>query len=409
MLDSWFCISAVMREIKTTFKTFICSFPDCYASYDREAKLNVHLCKHTGEKPFECKYDGCTKRFCSKFHLTRHGLTHTGEKLYKCEEEGCTKRFTTKSNLKKHVSFQHRLEVKQYICPFEGCAQRFKKNNLLRSHESIHTHQLPYKCSYEDCDRRFLYPSQQKRHEKVHKGYPCPAENCSFTGKNWTELTKHKREQHKEKIQCGECKKTFKDRWYLKSHQQVHSKECMVFYCPREGCTRSYTTAFNLNSHILSFHEEKRAFTCTYPNCGKSFCMRQSLQRHSVVHDPERKKQKKSRPRRSLASHISGHKPRKRKQQKTSDPGEQVHPGSSQSKQSQVETHQKSNPVQNEITTQLQSDQEPATLSSAHPESSPSELEDSESVVILILEPLVLENKPHQAEPLQSNSMDICP
>lgn len=29
-------------------KTFICSFSGCPASYDKEWKLEAHLCKHTG-------------------------------------------------------------------------------------------------------------------------------------------------------------------------------------------------------------------------------------------------------------------------------------------------------------------------------------------------------------------------
>lgn len=28
---------------------FICSFPDCCASYNKAWKLDAHLCKHTGE------------------------------------------------------------------------------------------------------------------------------------------------------------------------------------------------------------------------------------------------------------------------------------------------------------------------------------------------------------------------
>uniref|UniRef100_A0A672L915 C2H2-type domain-containing protein n=1 Tax=Sinocyclocheilus grahami TaxID=75366 RepID=A0A672L915_SINGR len=70
-----------------------------------------------------------------------------------------------------------------------------------------------------------------------------------------------------------------------------------------------FTTAFNLQSHILSFHEEQRSFICTQPGCGRSFAMKQSLLRHGVVHDPE-KKQLKSHPKRSLASRLSARPPR---------------------------------------------------------------------------------------------------
>ncbi|KAL6463921.1 hypothetical protein MHYP_G00283120 [Metynnis hypsauchen] len=292
-------------------KSFICSFPDCQAAYDKQWKLEAHLCKHTGVRPFECQYEGCSKCFCTKSHLTRHELTHSGERPFKCTEEGCSQAFTTNSNMKKHISRKHRLQVKQYICSFEGCGKSFKKNNRLKTHEYTHSSLLPYECSYEGCERRFSIPSKRKQHEKVHKGYPCKAEGCSFIGKNWTEFTKHRR-QHI--VQCDQCKKVFKVQWKLREHLRVHSTERVVFRCPKDNCQRSYTTAFNLQSHILSFHQEERAFTCTQPGCGKTFCMKQSLQRHSVVHDPERKKQfkKKPRPKRSLASRLSGYNQRNR-------------------------------------------------------------------------------------------------
>lgn len=301
---------------------FICSYPDCHAYYNREWKLQAHLCKHTGERPFKCKYKRCSKSFCTKHHLTRHVLTHTGEKPYRCMEDGCKEGFTTNGNLQKHISRIHRQETKQYTCTFEGCGKAFKKNNQLKTHECTHTQLLPFLCTHEGCGRRFSQRGKLKRHEKVHKGYSCETEGCSFVAKNWTEMTNHKK-VHIVRVQCDQCQKTFRDSWFLKQHQHVHSEERLVFHCPRAGCTRSYTTAFNLQSHILSFHEQQRSFICAHPGCGKSFSMKQSLQRHGVVHDPE-KKQMKPHPKRSLASRLSGHKSKKTHQTKTEPSAPQI-------------------------------------------------------------------------------------
>ncbi|XP_027015231.2 general transcription factor IIIAa [Tachysurus fulvidraco] len=356
---------------------FICSFPDCHKTYDKDWKLEAHLCKHTGVRPFKCEFAGCSKSFCTKSHLTRHEHSHTGEKPFSCSQDGCTQSFTTNFNLRKHISRKHTQEAKLYTCSFEGCDKSFKKNNLLKTHESTHTHLLPYQCTYEGCDRRFPNPSKRKRHEKVHKGYTCPAEDCSFLAKTWTELTKHRKE-HKVRVQCDECKKTFRDQWFLKQHQRVHSESRVVFVCPRDGCERSYSTAFNLQSHILSFHQQERAFSCTHPGCTKTFSMKQSLQRHSVVHDPERKKQKKPRPTRSLASRLSGYKVTKKRTSETSDLG-----GSPDAVTGQSETAAVSaGPVNDELTNAVVSDgceavgSEPVT---------------SESPVLLILQPLLLD------------------
>nr|AAH32292.1 General transcription factor III A [Mus musculus] len=138
-------------------------------------------------------------------------------------------------------------------------------------------------------------------------------------GKTWTELLKHMREAHKEDITCNVCQRMFKRRDYLKQHMKTHAPERDVYRCPRQGCGRTYTTVFNLQSHILSFHEEKRPFVCEHAGCGKTFAMKQSLMRHSVVHDPDKKRMKLKvrapRERRSLASRLSGYFPPKRKQE----------------------------------------------------------------------------------------------
>ncbi|XP_007650484.1 transcription factor IIIA isoform X1 [Cricetulus griseus] len=297
---------------------FICSFPDCGASYNKAWKLDAHLCKHTGERPFVCDYEGCGKAFIRDYHLSRHVLIHTGEKAFVCENNGCNQKFNTKSNLKKHIERKHENPQKQYTCGFEGCTQAFKKHQQLKTHQCQHTGEPLFRCPQEGCGKHFASPSRLKRHMKVHEGYLCQ-KGCSFVAKTWTELLKHMREAHKEEVSCAVCQKTFKRKDYLKQHMKTHDSERMVYFCPRQGCWRTYTTAFNLQSHILSFHEEQRPFVCEHDGCGKTFAMKQSLMRHSVVHDPDRKrvklKVKRPQERRSLASRLSGYFPPKRKQE----------------------------------------------------------------------------------------------
>ncbi|KAK2918584.1 general transcription factor IIIAa [Channa argus] len=294
-------------------KRYICSFPGCSAAYNKQWKLDVHLCKHTGVKPYRCERDGCGKSFCTPYHLARHELSHTGVKPYQCTVDGCTEAFTTSTNRVRHIGRVHSQEQKKYVCRFDGCGMEFKKNKQRTSHMcEQHTHIPPYQCTYEGCQMRFTFPSKLKRHEKVHKGYPCKEEACSFTGKTWTEYLKHRKEQHKSFVKCDKCSKVFRDSWFLQQHQYVHSDMRVVLKCPRDGCERSFTTASNLQCHINSFHEGLQPFTCTHAGCGKKFASKKSLQRHGVVHDPERRKQKKPNPKRSLASRLSGFKESKR-------------------------------------------------------------------------------------------------
>ncbi|XP_029908561.1 transcription factor IIIA-like [Myripristis murdjan] len=296
-----------METEKQPHRRYICSFPDCPAAYNKQWKLDAHMCKHTGVKPYTCESAGCGKSFCSQYHLARHELTHSGVKPFLCTAGGCTEAFTTNSNLKRHISRTHTQEQKKYVCKVEGCGITFRKNKQLKSHMcEQHTLLPPYQCTFEGCQMRFTFPSKLKRHEKVHRGYPCKEEGCAFTAKTWTEYLKHRKELHRAVLTCDRCNKVFRDSWALQQHQQVHSETRVVLKCPRDGCDRSFTTPFNLQSHISSFHEVLRPFACTHEGCGKTFAMRQSLQRHSVVHDPERKKLRKPRPKRSLASRLSG-------------------------------------------------------------------------------------------------------
>ncbi|KAK9540881.1 hypothetical protein VZT92_003302 [Zoarces viviparus] len=289
-------------------KRYICSITGCSAAYNKQWKLDAHLCKHTGVKPFTCASDGCGKSFCSRYHVARHELSHSGVKPFRCTEDGCQEAFTTNTNRARHVGRIHAREQKKYACKFEDCGLQFKKNKQLKSHVcEQHTQLAPYPCTYEDCRMRFAVPSKLKRHEKVHRGYPCKDEGCSFTGKTWTEYLKHRKEQHRLVLRCDQCNKVFRGSWFLQQHQRVHSETRVVFKCPRDGCGRSYTTLFNLQSHVGSFHEERRPFACAQAGCGKTFAMRQSLQRHRVIHDPEKKKLRKPQRKRSLASRLSGY------------------------------------------------------------------------------------------------------
>lgn len=268
-------------------KNFVCTFFDCKALFSKSWKLEAHLCKHTGLKPFAC--GNCDKSFCTRYLLTRHELTHSGEKPHKCLAEDCSVAFVTNASLKNHMARVHNQE-KLYKCEHQGCEKVFKKRNQLSAHMVEHTQVLPFCCKVEGCSRDFPTHGKLKHHEKVHNGYFCEA--CLFKGNTWTEYLRHKKE-HKVKLPCAECKKQFNNAWFLHQHMQhVHSGEKRRFSCPKEGCDKKFSRRFHLESHVLGDHDGKRALTCAVYGCGRSFAMKESLWRHSVVHDPTRKKLK---------------------------------------------------------------------------------------------------------------------
>ncbi|KAI4881722.1 hypothetical protein NFI96_026565, partial [Prochilodus magdalenae] len=297
------------ERLKDPNKSFACLFSGCKASFSKAWKLEAHYCKHTGLRPFAC--DNCTKTFCTRCQLTRHQLSHSGERPYLCSEDGCAEAFSTSASLKNHVARVHQKKQRLYVamcedasflmiknrvcrdCNYEGCGKEFHKNRQLKTHECEHSNVLPFECHFEGCGKKYAASGTLKKHEKVHNGYPCAEEGCPFKGRTWTEFLAHRKAEHREILQCDECRKVFYEAWFLQKHKQfVHSGERRMFKCTKEGCLKAYTTQFNLQNHILSYHEGKFSFICSHEGCGKAFAMEESLKRHGVVHDPQKKKMK---------------------------------------------------------------------------------------------------------------------
>ncbi|XP_072513825.1 general transcription factor IIIA, b [Salminus brasiliensis] len=280
------------ERLKDPNKSFACLFSGCKASFSKSWKLEAHYCKHTGLRPFVC--DSCTKSFCTRCQLTRHQLSHSGEKPYLCSVDGCTEAFPTSASLKNHVARVHQHKEKRYVCNYEGCGKEFHKNKHLKTHQCEHSNVLPFECHFEGCGKKYAASKTLKKHEKVHNGYPCAEEGCRFMGKTWTEYQAHRKAEHREILQCEDCKKVFHEAWFLLKHKQlVHLGERHKFKCTKEGCQKAYISHFKLQKHILSFHEGKRSFVCSHEGCGKAFAMEESLKRHGVVHDPKKRKLQK--------------------------------------------------------------------------------------------------------------------
>ncbi|XP_008306220.1 general transcription factor IIIA, b [Cynoglossus semilaevis] len=290
-----------MGERLQSQKSYICSFFDCKAKFTKSWKLEAHLCKHTGLKPFSC--ESCDKSFCTRYQLTRHELTHSGEKPHKCSADGCSEAFITNASMKNHMARVHQHWEKPYKCNYQGCGKDFNKRNQLRSHQAGHGQPGAFKCNVQGCAKEFPSQGKLKNHEKVHKGYPCETESCPFLGQTWTEYLKH-RKGHKVKVPCAECKKQFNNSWFLHLHRlQVHCGQRKTWSCTKDGCEKEFTRSFHLESHVLSEHDGKKTFSCAHPGCEKSFAMKESLWRHGVVHDPEKKKLKKIKAKKNRPQH----------------------------------------------------------------------------------------------------------
>ncbi|XP_070533154.1 transcription factor IIIA-like [Ptychodera flava] len=287
----------------------ICPYEGCEAFFNKPWRLEIHIYKHTGERPFVCTHEGCNKDYRSKEHLKRHIQTHSGEKPFSCPREGCKKTFVCQSNVNKHLKRYHKDD--RYMCEFEGCGKVFRKHQHLKTHQYEHTNVKPYKCEHEGCNAAFTIPSKLKRHSKIHQGYRCTQEGCTAVFDKWSELRRHM-SNHVQEHPCEVCDKSFKNRHKLKLHLLTHSKEREIFHCTYAGCEKTYLKAQSLTLHVENYHEGKRPYACAHEGCTKTFKHKVSLVQHQVVHDPNRipkeKKPRKKVSKLSLASKLSGYK-----------------------------------------------------------------------------------------------------
>nr|XP_005998970.2 PREDICTED: P43 5S RNA-binding protein-like [Latimeria chalumnae] len=250
------------------------------------------------KKPQACDYPGCERRFSRKSHLQRHKLLHEGQKQIRCAQADCKAEFYTKDKLKRHVEYVHGKKEEYFKCNYEDCGSTFKKRQAYKAHLTEHTKVLAFVCRKAECGMKFESVVKRNAHEKKHNGYPCTARDCQLVLPTWTKLLGHL-ETHTAEYKCDQCSKVFKKQDALRRHRRSHALKKRVLMCPKEDCKMCFTTIFNLQHHIRR-HLQILKYSCYFPGCTKLFSMRESLIRHLVVHDPERKQLKLERGRPSV-------------------------------------------------------------------------------------------------------------
>nr|AHA51413.1 transcription factor [Lampea lactea] len=194
---------------------FECIFTNCGHRFDKQWKLDAHICFHTGERPFICEEPGCDKSFIRKTHLQRHALSHS--------------------------------EARPHIC--STCKSSFKILSNLRKHERTHAGKKPYSCT--ECEAAFLKKTQLYAHLMTTHDKPTPfqCDVCDKSFTNQVHLSRHKR-KHFSRFMCTDCLEVFDKFSVLQKHiSREHKKKHVC-----DVCNTTFSSLSNLNSHVRTVH-----------------------------------------------------------------------------------------------------------------------------------------------------------
>ncbi|XP_064468259.1 zinc finger protein ZFP2-like isoform X2 [Ornithodoros turicata] len=236
--------------------------------------LQLHMWKHTGEKPYKC--DVCPAGFSSSSHLRVQKTTHTGEKPYKCDL--CPGHFSQKTDLQRHKR-THTGE-KPYKC--DVCPAGFSHSSYLRVHKRTHTGEKPYKCDV--CPAGFSQKTDLQRHKRTHTGEkPYKCDLCPRYFSQKTDLQRHKRTHTGEKpYKCDVCPAGFIHSSYLRVHKRTHTGE-KPYEC--DVCPAAFNQKADLQRHKRT-HTGEKPYKCDV--CPARFIHSSYLRVHKRTHTGEK-------------------------------------------------------------------------------------------------------------------------
>ncbi|XP_028810252.1 zinc finger protein 341 isoform X2 [Denticeps clupeoides] len=324
------------------------------------------------DSSYQCQF--CSNKFNSYFQLKSHMTQHKNEQVYKCVVKTCCQTFQKLDSFLEHIrSHQEHLTYhchqcsKVFLSLFELGVHQY--SHSFCPEQNTHKEHSFYRCM--KCQNRYSTQEALEQHLlTVSHNFPCPHCQKVFPCEKYfrRHLPTH---GVGGKFKCLICKKFFKTEHYLKLHSRIHSGEkpykCVVceatfnrkdkvkrhmlvhdpfkkYKCPFRthlGCTKEFNRPDKLKAHILS-HSGIKSFKCQY--CQKAFSRRAHLHEHQRSHTDNyrfrcpicNKGFTRQKYYRNHNCHMGQAEGQKTKKRVTQSCVKEVHPGSKQSAEEEM-------------------------------------------------------------------------
>ncbi|CAH1246270.1 ZNF407 [Branchiostoma lanceolatum] len=217
-----------------------------YTTKARKA-INMHIRKHSGERPFKCSY--CNYAAKDKSTLRRHSKCHTGSGQFTCEI--CNFSTSQKTTLGKHMKIHNVGD--RYPCMFCHYVARVESDLAIHIRES-HPPSI-YQCPH--CAYSTALLANFSRHMRKHTGVkPFKCDICNYATAVQSNLVRHKRTHTNEKpFMCKECSYATSVQSNLVRHVNTQHMNVMLYHCNHCGYSSNFRG--NMIRHLSAQHSKK--------------------------------------------------------------------------------------------------------------------------------------------------------
>ena len=254
----------------------------CTKKFVTSYKLTWHIRDvHEKSGDFACEF--CGKRFFREYDKMLHERMHTGEKPFRCDD--CGSAFHRKEVLKRHHNSVHSgIKYPCHLCKYEAK----EKSHLRRHLKNVHKNSVLESQASQSADDDLIKEediepkSDELKSEILHETKPNSEQLRAIELLN--DLKSKPEPAIVLNLTCDFCQKNFET---LKSKQRhiscVHVKKERNFFC--EVCSKTFTRADSLAKHVKAVHDQIRDFSCAY--CGKQSSDKYAIKVHERIHTKE--------------------------------------------------------------------------------------------------------------------------